>query len=448
MKKYLSCLFTFIICFLVLKYNNVLALSMSASSTNIKNGSSVNINIYNGDVLGNYKVTSSNPSVLSGGTNLAEFQYPNQSGQYSFKAVGNGTATITFTPIKMSSLSSNGDSYYTETKSIKITVYTPAPVVLSSNNNLSSLGVEGKELTPGFAQGTLEYSVEMDPETTKVNLTGSVADSSASVSGLGERDVTDGDNRLEVIVTAQNGTTKTYVVNVKVKEYNPINVDINSKNLTVIRKKGQIEAPANYNETTLKIGDEEVNAFHSDITGYTLVGLKDEEGNANLYIYEDGKYMLYNEYSFAQIKLYPMEANSKDIPSLYHKTTIKLNNKDVVAYKLDDASDYALIYGMNVDNGKTNLYMYNETENTIQLYTREEMKVFDKKLNTYVLAIAVLSGVSVLLFILCIVLLISKRNKKDKSDTEIKVTQINKPKRDKKTEDLAREVLNNDKFRL
>ncbi len=64
---------------------------------------------------------------------------------------------------------------------------------------------------------------------------------------------------------------------------------------------------------------------------------------------------------------------------------------------------------MNVDNGKTNLYMYNETENTIQLYTREEMKVFDKKLNTYVLAIAVLSGVSVLLFILCIVLLISKK---------------------------------------
>ena len=143
-----------------------------------------------------------------------------------------------------------------------------------------------------------------------------------------------------------------------------------------------------------------------------------------------------------------MEANSKDIPSLYHKTTIKLNNKDVVAYKLDDASDYALIYGMNVDNGKTNLYMYNETENTIQLYTREEMDLLDKKLNTYVLAIAVLSGVSVLLFILCIVFLISKRKKKDKSDTEIKVTQINKPKRDKKTEDLAREVLNNDKFRL
>lgn len=444
MKKYLQIFILFLVTFTFgITGAKAGALSISASSTNVIKGGSVIIRIKASEVAGKVSLSSSNPSVLSGG--ISSVWVENDTQTYTFKANENGSATVTLSAIDVSD--SNGNAY-TASKSVTINVYTPAPVVLSSNNNLSSLGVEGKELTPGFAQGTLEYSVEMDPETTKVNLTGSVADSSASVSGLGERDVTDGDNRLEVIVTAQNGTTKTYVVNVKVKEYNPINVDINSKNLTVIRKKGQIEAPANYNETTLKIGDEEVNAFHSDITGYTLVGLKDEEGNANLYIYEDGKYMLYNEYSFAQIKLYPMEANSKDIPSLYHKTTIKLNNKDVVAYKLDDASDYALIYGMNVDNGKTNLYMYNETENTIQLYTREEMKVFDKKLNTYVLAIAVLSGVSVLLFILCIVLLISKRNKKDKSDTEIKVTQINKPKRDKKTEDLAREVLNNDKFRL
>lgn len=444
MKKYLQICILFLITFTFgITGAKAGALSISASSTNVIKGGSVIIRIKASEVAGKVSLSSSNPSVLSGG--ISSVWVENDTQTYTFKANENGSATVTLSAIDVSD--SNGNAY-TASKSVTINVYTPAPVVLSSNNNLSSLGVEGKELTPGFAQGTLEYSVEMDPETTKVNLTGSVADSSASVSGLGERDVTDGDNRLEVIVTAQNGTTKTYVVNVKVKEYNPINVDINSKNLTVIRKKGQIEAPANYNETTLKIGDEEVNAFHSDITGYTLVGLKDEEGNANLYIYEDGKYTLYNEYSFAQIKLYPMEANSKDIPSLYHKTTIKLNNKDVVAYKLDDASDYALIYGMNVENGKTNLYMYNETENTIQLYTREEMDLLDKKLNTYVLAIAVLSGVSVLLFILCIVLLISKRNKKDKSDTEIKVTQINKPKRDKKTEDLAREVLNNDKFRL
>ncbi len=444
MKKYLQICILFLITFTFgVTGAKAGSLSISASSTNVIKGGSVIIRIKASDVAGKVSLTSSNSSVLSGG--ISSVWVENDTQTYTFKANENGSATVTLSAIDVSD--SNGNAY-TASKSVTINVYTPAPVILSSNNNLSSLGVEGKELTPGFAQGTLEYSVEMDPETTKVNLTGSVADSSASVSGLGERDVTDGDNRLEVIVTAQNGTTKTYVVNVKVKEYNPINVDINSKNLTVIRKKGQIEAPANYNETTLKIGDEEVNAFHSDITGYTLVGLKDEEGNANLYIYEDGKYMLYNEYSFAQIKLYPMEANSKDIPSLYHKTTIKLNNKDVVAYKLDDASDYALIYGMNVDNGKTNLYMYNETENTIQLYTREEMDLLDKKLNTYVLAIAVLSGVSVLLFILCIVFLISKRKKKDKSDTEIKVTQINKPKRDKKTEDLAREVLNNDKFRL
>ncbi len=307
MKKYLQICILFLITFTFgVTGAKAGSLSISASSTNVIKGGSVIIRIKASEVAGKVSLSSSNPSVLSGG--ISSVWVENDTQTYTFKANENGSATVTLSAIDVSD--SNGNAY-TASKSVTINVYTPAPVILSSNNNLSSLGVEGKELTPGFAQGTLEYSVEMDPETTKVNLTGSVADSSASVSGLGERDVTDGDNRLEVIVTAQNGTTKTYVVNVKVKEYNPINVDINSKNLTVIRKKGQIEAPANYNETTLKICDEEVNAFHSDITGYTLVGLKDEEGNANLYIYEDGKYMLYNEYSFAQIKLYPMEANSK-----------------------------------------------------------------------------------------------------------------------------------------
>ena len=38
-----------------------------------------------------------------------------------------------------------------------------------------------------------------------------------------------------------------------------------------------------------------VPAFKSDITGYTLVGLKDEDGNVDLYRRTDNGYKLYNQ---------------------------------------------------------------------------------------------------------------------------------------------------------
>lgn len=446
MKKYFKYVVIFLFVFLIGKHNTF-ALSISASSTNVKNGSKININVSNGDVLGSYTISSSNTNVLSGGPYSSEFQYPDRSESWSFTAVGPGTATITFTPTKMAALSENGNSYYTQSKSITINVYNPAPVVLSSNNNLASLGVDGKEITPGFSQDTLEYSVEMDPETTKINVTGSVADSSASAIGLGEREVTDGDNRLEIIVTAQNGTTKTYVLNVKVKEYNPIETEIDSKKYTVIRKKTQLTAPPNYTEVTVKMGEEDIHAFHSDITGYTLVGLKDEEGNTALYVYEDDKYTLYKEYEFNKVTLYPMEAPKGTIPSAYKKTTITLNDQKVTAYKIDGASDYALIYGMNVTTGKINLYMYNDEENTLQIYTSEEVDVLAKKVETYTFVIAILSGLSVFLFIVCLILFFHK--KKEKDNNKIKVKQVNENKKEKKIEQkLAKEIIENDKFRL
>jgi hypothetical protein len=64
---------------------------------------------------------------------------------------------------------------------------------------------------------------------------------------------------------------------------------------------------------TAKIGENEVPAFKSDITGLILVGLKDESGTPNLYSYKDGKYSLYKEYAFNKVILYPMELKLDEI---------------------------------------------------------------------------------------------------------------------------------------
>ena len=52
----------------------------------------------------------------------------------------------------------------------------------------------------------------------------------------------------------------------------------------------------NYEETTIKIGEEEVPGFYNKSTDTYLVGLKNEEGEIKLYIYKDEKYTLYKEF--------------------------------------------------------------------------------------------------------------------------------------------------------
>ena len=217
---------------------------------------------------------------------------------------------------------------------------------------------------------------------------------------------------MEIIVTAENGTTSTYIINANVKEYDPIEVKTDNQSYTVVRKKTSLTPPNNYQETTVKINDIEVPAFHSDVTGYTLVALKDSEGNQNFYVYENNKYTLYKEYGFHGITLYPMELKEKDIPLNYKKVTISYNDSEIVAYKIKKSSKYALIYGMNVETGIKNIYMYDAKEDTIQIYNDEEIETITEQTNMLIKVSIGLGTLSVVLVGIIIAILIKNKKRR------------------------------------
>mgnify|MGYP003316211105 CR=1 FL=1 len=88
----------------------------------------------------------------------------------------------------------------------------------------------------------------------------------ASVSGIGEIGVTEGTNKIEVKVTAENGNVNTYIINVTVKELDPIEVTVDNKKYNIIRKEGILEVPENYEKSTIKIGEEDVLCYKNIIT--------------------------------------------------------------------------------------------------------------------------------------------------------------------------------------
>ena len=53
------------------------------------------------------------------------------------------------------------------------------------------------------------------------------------------------------------------------------------------------------------------------------------------------------------------------------------------SYKKNKKSNYALIYGMNVETGKKHIYMYDKEEDTLQIYNDELNDVSDEKIEQY-----------------------------------------------------------------
>lgn len=83
----------------------------------------------------------------------------------------------------------------------------------SKNANLSNLGIRPHDFT-GFKYGTTSYEVAVPEDTQEVEVYASAQDEKATVTGIGKKSLKKGENKIEVVVTAEDGTTKTYTINI------------------------------------------------------------------------------------------------------------------------------------------------------------------------------------------------------------------------------------------
>lgn len=89
----------------------------------------------------------------------------------------------------------------------------------STNTNLKSLTVNGKTLT----KKNNVYSMEVSNYVEKVDIAAVGADTKSKVTGTGSKNLSVGENKFSVVVTAERGNKTTYTVKVIRKEYNTFN---------------------------------------------------------------------------------------------------------------------------------------------------------------------------------------------------------------------------------
>ena len=405
----------FLFCFFPLSVNAASVSIAGTSATGVVGGTiTVNVTLRESKGLGSWEFSigydSSLLEMTSGSGHVVDYvQGEGQTSKtytYKFRVKKSGTATISVINTAIAAWDESLTSP-TDSTTIRLIAQEEITASYSSNNNLKSLGVEGYDLN--FNKDTLDYTIEVENDVTKVNIQAETEDSKASLSGTGEKDVHEGSNSFQVVVTAENGNTKTYTININVKELNPVKVTMNKKEYTVVRKKDELQdiIPKSFEETTVKIEEEEVLAFHSDVLNIDILALKDEEGKIFFYVYDDGKYELYEELTGGNLTIRLLDDTS-DIPEGWKKTTLKIDDHTYTAYQLGDRSDFYLVYGQNVETGKKALYVYDSVDKTLQRYQNEAVEQLNStlQLRTYILL-----GVLALVVILLIVLLCLLRNK-------------------------------------
>ena len=129
--------------------------------------------------------------------------------------VGENTISVEVTPENCKSDYSSVPGNTCTKKTYTVTVTREAA---SEDATLSDLKVDGTSV-PGFDPDTYEYTLDAVANSkTSVNITYDTTEEHATVTGDGEQNLSVGDNALEVVVTAQDGTTKkTYTINIKRK---------------------------------------------------------------------------------------------------------------------------------------------------------------------------------------------------------------------------------------
>lgn len=414
---------------------NGASVDLTASASSVTTGSSVTITA---------TVSSESPVVSIEGTLMCKGSGVSSGVDMNFddssNSVHSKSYSVTVRPTSAGSISCqvtgarltnmSSDSWISlPGKAVTITVKAPAvvtPKTYSSNNNLKSLGVEGYTITPAFSKDKLEYTLEVPNDTKKVNIIFQKEDDKASVSGVGERELSEGLNKIEVKVTAENGNIKTYVINITVKELDPINVKIGSEQYTIIRKEGILEKPENYEKSTIKISNEDVLCYKNEVTKTILIGLKDKKGNSSYYIYDENKhtYTKYNNIKIGTLSLSVIDMPKDKLPSGYSKVSLAYNEDKIEAYQNIDkhvtyaatedveGNDFYLVYAVNEVTGKESVYMYDKKENTIQRFNGSLISKYEDKNDKYFLYMLISIIVTAISIItLSIVLLTKKKNK-------------------------------------
>lgn len=325
------------------------------------------------------------------------------------------SANITSKTITVTASNNNNSSDSTTKNNTSNSGTTKEKKEYDADNTLKSLEIENYQIDPTFNKDTTEYKLEVDESVEKINIKATANSGKAEVSGIGEKNLSQGENTIEVKVTAENGNEKIYKIIITVKDQHPIEVTIDKKKYTIVKKNNDIIGKLeNYEEEVIKIDDQDVISYINKNTKVRLVILKDENNQVGYYIYnaETSKYSKYRTITVGNVTLQLLNAPTK--LKYFQKYKIDIKEERVDIYKIKENHKVGLIYGTNVKTGNTGYYVYDISEETLSKYYDEEVKMVNKELLDIKNKAMIFIGIASAIVIVIIIISLCKNKKATK----------------------------------
>lgn len=440
MKKYLSKIIILIILILPISVKAAPSgnLSCSASSNTITVGDTVTVTINGSSSDAFWDTTMSyDSSLLSKIGGNEEHSVGNDfvtsvSYSYKFKALAEGSAFVkvdsaiadyngektfpsTSCSINVVAPSSNSTTNNNQTVTPKQNIVRPEKSNYSSDNSLKSLSIEGVNFDKEFQSDILEYNgTLLIDEKTEIKIDAEVNDEKSSIRGIGTKEIDLGFYKFEVEVEAENGSFRAYIINLTVNEKTPIEVKIDNKKYTVMRKIDGVEVPNDFEKSTITIEGKEVEVFKSINNNHVLVILLDENNNSHLFIYKNNKYTKYTNIKSNSLNLVILNKTDKKVPYKYKKYKFYINGEEINGYAFDLASDFRLVYALNLDTNEKDFYLYDIKENTFQRFFNRQSNIYINLIEKCKIAFIIFGGIILLQFFIFICMKISNKKIKKK----------------------------------
>lgn len=362
---------------------NAASFSVSRSKSSVSPGGSFTVSI-SANGAGQFSVSASNGSVSSSSL------WVDGSESVTCTAGSSGSTTVTVTAVDATGYD---ESPISGSKSVSVSIQSASSNQSSSSstssqsqapttpkkedtrskvNTLSSLTVSSGTLSPKFSSNKTSYTLNLTSEVESLEINAKATDSKAKVSGTGKKALKIGTQAFDITVTAENGSKKTYVINVNVEEKPTVFTQFKDQKLGILKNLSGVKAPNGYKSTNIQLEGQDVQAWTNEASTMTIAYLMNEKGEKTFYVVEDGKVIgqyqtitvLSKEYTLLTI---PDSMKQQDG---LKSSKVKIGDVEIEGWNFEDEKlhNYSVVYLMN-EAGEKGLYVYEGTEGTLQKYT-------------------------------------------------------------------------------
>lgn len=369
--------------------------SISPSASGVTNGDQVSFKIViSGSALGAYNYTLSYDSSMlefigfsgdgdangGGGAVIAAGDCGEAKGvasfttTVSFKTKQVGTANVSLGNMKVADYETMAAA--TISGSTTSSVNIAAKPEASTDNTLKALSVSPSSLSPAFSKDVTEYTMTVDYPVSSIVVSATPNDSKAKVKTSGSSSLSVGENTVKVVVTAESGSTKTYIIKVtrKPSDYAGITAEVNGLTYNVGYEIDSANVPESYTAGESDFGDRKILTYSAPNNGITIAWLTDSEGNGKWFIYDASTQTFKNYISVSSVSnnfVILEKPETEILPEGFAADAedITIGETMVKGYKAEGEGkgDFYLIYAMDA-NGISGYYLFDSVQNTIQRF--------------------------------------------------------------------------------